>query len=439
MDAGSPANGGLAEALAATIGAQPDLAWLTPLRSEALRRFDAAGFPSTRLEDWRYTDLGEYARRSREITAGVAATAAGAAPALAGRLVPAGMGLVAVFRSGVLDAGLSQPAAPAGLTCTRLAAGAGRAAWLDSLGTDSHEGADPLAALNAALLRDGLALEVAAGARVERPLYVAHVSEPGRTAHNRLVLRLAPGSTCTLIEHQLGQDSGTANSVTDISCGRDARLTYIRLQDEPATALHVAQQRIRLEAGAEAALFGIDLGGKLVRNTLRVSLAGTGAAVDIQGLFFGDGGRHVDNQTRVDHHARGTRCQERYRGIVEDSGRGIFNGKIVVHAGADQAVAELRNENLLLSRNAEVDTKPELEIYTDDVKCAHGATTGQLDPAAVFYLRSRGIGAADARRMLIAAFAREIVGRIPVRELEDHVVGLLAARLPDLAAVGAGP
>ena len=131
--------------------------------------------------------------------------------------------------------------------------------------------------------------------------------------------------------------------------------------------------------------------------------------------------------------------QARRRGIVEDSGRGIFNGKIVVHAGADQAVAELRNENLLLSRNAEVDTKPELEIYTDDVKCAHGATTGQLDPAAVFYLRSRGIGAAEARRMLIAAFAREIVGRIPVRELEDHVVGLLAARLPDLAAVGAGP
>ncbi|MCC7328756.1 MAG: SufD family Fe-S cluster assembly protein, partial [Gammaproteobacteria bacterium] len=252
MDAGSPASGGFSEALAASIRAQPDLAWLTPLRSEALRRFDSAGFPSTRLEDWRYTDLGEYARRSREITAGVAATAAGATPALAGRLVPAGMGLVAVFRSGVLDAGLSQPAALAGLTCTRLAAGAGRAAWLDSLGADSHEGADPLAALNAALLRDGLALEVAAGARVERPLYVAHVSEPDRTAHNRLVLHLAPGSACTLIEHQLGQGSGTANSVTDISCGRDARLTYIRLQDEPATALHVAQQRIRLEAGAEA-------------------------------------------------------------------------------------------------------------------------------------------------------------------------------------------
>jgi len=441
MEAGTPMSGDFAEALAATIRAQPALGWMTSLRTAAMQRFDQAGFPTPRLEDWRHTNLKEYASRSRRLALpSVTGTVpdGAALAALAGRLLPTGMGLVAVFHAGRLLDALSQLEPPSGASCSRLADAQRQAVWADSLSADAGEDAPPLAALNAALLGDGLVIEVAAGAVISQPLYVVHASAGGRSAQNRLVLRLGAGSRCTLIEHHLGEGAGIANSVADIRCGRDAQLGYIRLQQESGEALHLSQQRLHLADGAEASLLGIDLGGALVRNTLRVGLEGAGAGADIRGLFFVDGRRHVDNLTRVDHRALATRCYERYRGIVEDAGHGVFNGKIIVHEGADQTSAELRNENLLLSRQAEVDTKPELEIYTDDVKCAHGATTGQLDESSVFYLRSRGIGEDEARRMLMAAFAHEIIGRIPVAEVKAHVIAVLGERLPDLGQVGTG-
>lgn len=432
-------SGDFAEALAATIRVRPALDWMTPLRTAAMQRFERAGFPSPRLEDWRHTNLKEYASRSRQLAlpSATGAAADGAAlSALARRLLPTGMGFVAVFHAGRLLDGLSQLAPPAGASCSRPGDADRPPAWADSLAADAGEDAPALAALNAALLGDGIAIEVAAGAVISQPLYVVHASADGRSAQNRVVLRLGAGSRCTLIEHHLGEGAGIANSVTDISCGRDAQLSYIRLQEEPDEALHLSLQRLHLAGGAEAGLLAIDLGGGLVRNTLQLSLDGAGAGTDIRGLFFVDGKRHVDNLTRVDHRALATRCYERYRGIVEDAGHGVFNGKIIVHEGADRTSAEMRNENLLLSPRAEVDTKPELEIYTDDVKCAHGATTGQLDETAVFYLRSRGIGEAEARRMLMAAFAQEIIAQIPVAGVKEHVIGLLDERLPDLAQVG---
>ncbi len=441
MNTPSAATRSFAETLTASASALPGLAWIKPLRTAALHRFEQAGFPTTRQEDWRYTDLREYADRTQRLALVAAPAVDDTLPrALTGRLLASqGMGIVAVFRSGMLVDGLSQLQPPAGMTCTRPGAGDATAAWEANLSHDTRDDSDALASLNVALLGDGLAAEVAPGISVAQPLYVACTTEPGRTAQNRLVLRLRAGSSCTLIEHHLGSGPGVANSVTDIICERDARLTYIRLQDEADEAFHLTLQRIRLEAGAEASLLGVDLGGRLIRNTLRVDLAGPGSAADIHGLFFADGQRHIDNQTRVDHRALHTRSREKYRGIIDGSGRGIFNGKIIVHSGADKTDAQLRNENLLLSAGAEIDTKPELEIYADDVKCAHGATTGQLDAASIFYLRSRGVGAEDARRMLVAAFAGEIIHAIPVAGIQQHLVDALGTRLPDLAAVGSRP
>lgn len=432
---------GLAAAASAGAALRPGPQWLQSLRAAALRRFQQAGIPSPRLEDWRYTDLREYAERSLRLSSpGQPETPSPSpAPATGGQPVPAALGMVAVFDAGVLLPAVSRLTPPDGVTLHRLDGAQGRSAWEASLEGDGRESDNALASLNAAMLTDGLAIEVAAGKTAAEPLFIIHGSGPERMAHNRLVLRLRPGSSCTLIEQQTGTGASAANSVTDIICERDSRLTYIRLQDGADAAFHVAMQRISLQAGAEASLFGIDLGGQLTRNDLRVSLDGPGASTDIHGLFFADGRRHVDNQTRVDHRAVRTRCSEHFRGIADGAGRGIFNGKILVHRGADKADAVLRNENLLLSRQAEIDTKPELEIYADDVKCAHGATTGRLDPASIFYLRSRGIGAEDARRMLIAAFAREIIRQLPVDSLVDHVAGLLASRLPDLADVGTAP
>ncbi|CAG0941952.1 FeS cluster assembly protein SufD [Gammaproteobacteria bacterium] len=429
----------LAGAFAIPVHTRPGLEWLQRLQLAALRQFERAGFPSSRLEDWRYTDLSGFAERSLRLSQPDPLGARRSATASAAQPVPAGMGVVAIFDAGMLLPAASRLEPLAGLSLLGLDSAPARPAWETSLAGDTREDGDALASLNAAMLADGLAVEVAAGVDVERPLYIVHGSGPARIAHDRIILRLKPGSSCTLIEHQTSSGASAANSVTDIICERDARLTYVRLQDGSDEAFHLATQRIHLHAGAEARLLGIDLGGQLARNDLRVTLEGPGAATDIHGLFFADGRRHIDNQTRVDHRAVRTRCREHFRGIADGSGRGIFNGKILVHPGADKADAVLRNENLLLSRQAEIDTKPELEIYADDVKCAHGATTGQLDPASIFYLRSRGIDAAAARRMLIAAFAREIVKQLPVKDLEDHIVELLGSRLPDLADVGAAP
>lgn len=431
---------GLAAAVSARASLRPGPDWLQSLQAAALRSFQQAGIPSPRLEDWRYTDLREYVERSLRLSSAQPEAALPSPPPAAGdQAVPAGMGMVAVFDAGMLLPAASRLTPPDGVTLHRLDAAQGRSAWEASLEGDTRDGGNALASLNAAMLADGLAIDVAAGVAATGPLYIVHGSGPERMAHDRLVLRLRPGSSCTLIEQQAGTGTSSANSVTDIICERDSRLTYVRLQDSADATFHVATQRINLHSGAEARLIGIDLGGQLTRNDLQVTLDGPGAATDIHGLFFADGRRHIDNQTRVDHRAVHTRCREHFRGIADGSGRGIFNGKILVHRGADKADAVLRNENLLLSRQAEIDTKPELEIYADDVKCAHGATTGRLDPASIFYLRSRGIGADAARRMLIAAFAREVIRQLPADSLVDHVVGLLASRLPDLADVGTAP
>jgi Fe-S cluster assembly protein SufD len=296
---------------------------------------------------------------------------------------------------------------------------------------------DSLPSLNAALLRDGLIVEVAAHAVVNEPIYIAVGTGAGAQAHNRIVLRLRAGAQATVIEHHLG--SGVSNTVTDVVSETGSRLTYVKLQDEADAAMHLARQHLSLDAGARADLLHIDLGARLARNDLQVALAGHGAEVSAHGLFFADGERHLDNHTRIDHRAPRTVSRELYRGIADGRGRGVFNGKVIVHAGAAGTDAQLRSQNLLLSQGAEIDTKPELEIYADEVKCSHGATTGQLDPMAVFYLRSRGIPADDARRMLIAAFAREIIGRLPVGSaLADHVLEVLRGRLPAIAEVAGG-
>jgi Fe-S cluster assembly protein SufD len=254
-----------------------------------------------------------------------------------------------------------------------------------------------------------------------------------------VLIDVGAGARATLIEHHLGRGASVSNSVTDVICAAGARLSYVKLQDEADDGIHLATQGFHLGNQASAELLHLDLGSRLARNDLRVELAGDGATVSAHGLFFADGSRHLDNHTRVDHRAPHTVSRELYRGIADSKGRGVFNGKVIVHAGAGGTDAQLRNQNLLLSSGAEIDTKPELEIYADDVKCSHGATTGQLDATAIFYLRSRGIPAEDARRMLIASFAREIVGRLPAGAIEKYVLALLHGRLPAIGEVAGEP
>lgn len=417
---------------AAAARPRPALAWLQDTRERALERFLALGFPAPREEHWRYTDLHE----AEELTARYLAqtSPADATPCdttVCTEHLPHGLltlidglpGSATDNIPGVTIRPLSQSAAAG---CDRLAA------RIDTCGNSSWVA---LGALNTALIEDGLVIEVAAGAVIDSPIHLICSGSGGRMTHNRILLRLGAGSSATFIEQHSSTTEGISNSVTDIVCEARSALRYVKIQEEAPAAIHLAHQHVSLDDASRADLLHLDLGARLARNDLHVELGGNAAEVSAHGLFFADGERHLDNHTRMDHQAPRTVSRELYRGVLDGHGRGVFNGRIIVHPGACGTDAQLRNQNLLLAPTAEVDTRPELEIYTDDVRCSHGATTGQLDPAAIFYLRSRGISSEQARRMLIASFVSEILHLAPAGKVATHLTRLLGTRLPEISEV----
>jgi Fe-S cluster assembly protein SufD len=420
----------------------PSLAWLSDTRRRAFETFCAHGFPTTSEEDWRYTDL----RTTAELTDTLAGRPAEASTSLLDarllqQLVPGNIGTMAVFTGGLFRPELSRLSHAPGLDIQPLTqiGPTARQQLASRIASTACGAAGPLVSLNAALIKDGLSIEVAPGAVISEPIYVVFGSVIESATHNRLLIRLGAGSKATVIEHHVSMATSVSNTMSDVICEPTSRFSYLKLQDECDSAVHLAYQQIAVGEGASAELLHLDFGARLARNDLRVELSGRKSAVTAHGLFFADLARQLDNHTRIDHKAPDTVSRELYRGIADGHGRGVFNGKVIVHVGASKTDAQLTSQNLLLSRTAEIDTKPELEIYADDVKCSHGATTGQLDANAVFYLRSRGIPFDDARRMLIASFARQIVKRVPSEALDDHVVRLLRDRLPAMREVSERP
>ena len=401
--------------------------WLRPARDAGIARFAANGFPSTRHEDWKYTDLAPVAERTLAYLTDDQRASHGQADLRRDH----GDSWRVLFVNGQLAPGQQLPTAP-GLNLVALADAdaAGRARILDRLQALHTDPAADLAALNAAFISGGLLIEIAADARIERPLEIL-LQADGQpvAAQPRLVISAGANSQFSLVEQYAGAGAGLTNAVTDLHCGPGARVSYMKLQAESPDTHHVALQRVVLERDSRVEVLQLDLGASLSRNDLQVELNAPGAEATIYGLFIADGAAHIDNHTRLDHRAPHTLSTETYRGIAANRGRGVFNGKIVVHDDADGTDASLNNRNLLLSKTAEIDTKPELEIYADDVKCAHGATTGQLDANALFYLRSRGLEAAEARSVLVNAFAREILERIPLPRLRETIEQGLELRL----------
>jgi Fe-S cluster assembly protein SufD len=256
-------------------------------------------------------------------------------------------------------------------------------------------------------------------------------------SHPRLIVDVAPGSQITLSIEYTGAGGALANAVTQVCLGRDSKLNLIRVQALPDDGMLTETTRIEVADSASVMVTSVDLGSQLSRQALTILLAGTGASATVHGLFLADRHRHIDNRTRIEHQAPRTTSREFFRGIADDHGHGIFNGKIIVMPGAAGSTAALTNRNLLLTTTAEIDTKPELEIYVDDVRCSHGATTGQLDANALFYLRSRGLDPAAARQVLTAAFLREGLSGIAVPELRTRVENLLLAQLQALVGSNA--
>ncbi|MGE0858165.1 MAG: Fe-S cluster assembly protein SufD [Gammaproteobacteria bacterium] len=391
---------------------------LTALRRAAAARVREQGLPSIKLEDWKYTSLA--ALDQRALRAAEPADGESLSPeSFAALALAAASPLRAVLVNGRFRPDLgSRDAPPAGVTLRSLRELAeqepDRLASL--LGEDAARG-NALVALNTALARDGVLIDVAPGTRLHEPLHLVLIGTGGELMSNpRVLVRLGRDSELTLIEEYLsaGADLTVTNSQADIELEPGAVLHHHRLQAAGADSTHLGRIAVRVDAQAEYASDALAFGARLARVDIDVRLAGRGAKCRLNGLFVGAGEQHLDHHTRVDHLVGDTHSSELYRGILDDRSRGVFNGKVVVARDAQGITAQQASHNLLLTRTAEVDTKPELEIYADDVSCSHGATVGELDATALFYLRSRGVPEAEARALLTYAFAERVVEAIPL-------------------------
>ena len=411
------------------------IAWLDQARRENLEAFVAAGLPDTRVEAWKYTPLRALAQRSLLVGDAQAASRS-VAPELLEQ--PGVNGPALVFVNGVFRADLSATGGlPAGVSLQPLTQALNQSPdpLRFLLSRHYRDPADAFARLNAAFAADGAVLQVAAGVQVAEPLrlvFVGAQAEGDLAWHVRNVVELGEGAQLTLIEQHLGEtdQAHLGSSLTDLTLHADAVLRHVVMQGAGTGSSLVRRSHYRLDARAQAHLHVLELGGSLVRHDLRAELVGDRAQFHSHGAFLPDGRQHIDTQLGILHQARDTVSSSTWRGVAGGRGRGVFRGAIMVAAGADGADASLGNKNLLLSPQAEIDTKPELEIYADEVKAAHGATVGQLDERALFYLRSRGIPAAQARALLTAAFARAPFDTLPDEALRAYVEGLLLARLP---------
>lgn len=407
--------------------AQPP--WLQSRRSAAFDLFQRLGLPTTRDEDWKYTSLAGLERLELE------APDATSLPALANidSFDLAGAHKL-VFVDGRFNASLSVLREPEpGVTLMPLvqAVTFNRPAALEFMGRLDGSN-EALAAFNSALWRDGLYLELEPGARLARPLIVHGVSNSGRLVPMRHLIVLGEDAQATLVEHYQSAQAGVhfTNAVTECLLGARAALTHIKLQDENDQAFHTARMVARQGAGSRWLNLSLAAGAALSRNDIASHLEGEGAICSLSGLAMGTGRRHADHHLFVDHRHPGGISRQHYRGILADRSRVVFNGRVRVGRGAIKSDARQINRNLMLSGNAEADSKPQLEIYADDVQCSHGSATGGLDDAQLFYLRARGLDETEARGMLVRAFAAAVLDVLPDAALRQALDDWVAAKLP---------
>jgi Fe-S cluster assembly protein SufD len=414
-------------------GSRRDPAWLVPRRRAALARFAEVGFPTVRDENWRYTNLASLAAarfrrpgaRPRGIPAG------GLEPfALAGADWPR-----LVFVNGRLaPRHSSRPPLPAGVRLSSLAeAMAADGELLERhLGRHAAGEADPFAALSTAFVEDGALLFVPAETSLAVPVELLFATTaPGAHVEPRVVIVAVAGSRLCVLERHVGltPEAYFSNGVTEIAVGPGATVDHYALQEEGRAAFHIATAGADLEAGSSLSTCRASLGSRLARTTLSVRFGGPGGHGALSGLYLTDGQQHVDHHVTVDHAVPRCSSQQLYKGVLDGASRAVFNGRIIVRPDAQKTDANQTNKHLLLSEGAEVDSKPQLEIFADDVRCTHGAAEGQLAPEALFYLRSRGLGEDAARALLTYGFAREVVDRIGLEPIRAYLDRRLMARL----------
>lgn len=419
------------------------LPWLVSLREAALLRFRTSGFPTQRDEDWKYTNVAPIANGYFLLQPPSGSKAV--APQQIAALGLAGAQLL-VFVDGRYTPELSQLSElPEGVTLLSLAevmdgAPGFRQARLQAMLEQARNSqSSGFAALNFAFMADGAYIHLAPWAKLPMPIHLLFIAAtPNLATHTRNLVLAENDSHASIVEHhlslahqlELGSPTYFSNVMTDIVLGRAAKIEHYKLQEESPKAFHVAA--INADQGRETHLLSSSfaLGAALARVDIHVGLNAKGTECTLDGLYLVDGRQHSDHHTRIDHARPHGTSRQLYKGVLSRAGRAVFNGKIIVHAEAQQSDAAQINRNLLLSEQAEVDTKPQLEIWADDVKCSHGATVGQLDAEQIFYLQARGIDAAAAKALLTYAFAAEMVERVSLPPLRARLDAMLRRRLP---------
>ena len=411
--------------------------WLEKLREKALARFFETGFPTTRDEDWRFTNVSAIARTPFR-RAGKP-TGLSRADLAAWKIQSSAAQLV--FVDGQFVHGMSAlDGLTKGLTVSGLKDQIRRQPEL----VEAHLGRyldiqrDPFPALNTAFTEDGAYVHVARGTVVPAPIHVLFVSTTRDTpemTHPRNLVVVEDEGQATVIEEYISLGSGPVllNGVTELVAGESANVQHHTIVREQQEAFHISTLRIEQARSATVSSHSLLLGGGLVRNNVHPVLRGEGGECLINGLFVGHGHQHLDNYMLVEHASPHSSSRQFYNGILDEHAHGVFHGRIVVHKDAQKTDAKQTNRNLLLSDDAQVDTKPQLEIYADDVKCTHGATIGQLDENSLFYLQSRGIDRVAARRLLLSAFANECLARMKAGAARDHAEQLIHTYLSSFA------
>jgi Fe-S cluster assembly protein SufD len=412
-----------------------DKPFLRRLRNAAIARFDELAFPGQKDEEWRFTPL-QTLYQQRFTLASQAGT-----PPINERHIPFSPpgSIRLTFVDGRFEAALSHiPRLPAGSTLLSLAQALEKENGLveSALGRYVSIESNVFAALNTAFIQDGFVLDLPADCRLESPIHLQFLQTGGGLmSFPRLLVLAGRHSQATLLEtystlakpnaNSPGQDSASdlQAAVSEFLLDEEAKIDHYRINDVSPTSFHFATQHVEQKRGSSFRSHAITLGGGLVRNDLYSILAAEGCECTLNGLYTVDGTRMVDNHTTIDHAKPHCNSHELYKGIISDKGKGVFNGKIFVRQDAQKTDAKQTNQTLLLSPDATIDTKPQLEIFADDVKCTHGATVGQLDEEMLYYLRTRGIGKDQAQSMLQFAFANDILERIevvPLREMLER-------------------
>lgn len=407
--------------------------WLQALRKGGIAHFAELGFPTTRHEEWRFTNVGPIARTNWQLPS---LTAARVTEKELGKVLFPGLrARRLVFADGLFVPELSDPPVSAGVRIQNLRV-ATRSPFpqvTQNLARYARFDENAFAALNTAFIDDGAVIVLPPGHALAEPVYLLHISTgrtPNVASHPRFLVVAQRGSSLKLLEHyvSLGDAVSFTNAVTEIVVEEGARVEHCKVQEENLASYHVAVIQTHQARNSHLLSHSISMGAALARNNINCVLEGEGIECTLNGLYLGRQQQLVDHHTAIFHNKPNCNSHEFYHGILDDRSQGVFNGKIFVRPEAQKTDAKQTNRNLLLSNDATIDTKPQLEIFADDVRCTHGATIGQLDEESIFYLRARGIGLENARKMLLHAFASEIVSRITIDPIGDR----LDAQLFDL-------